>query len=318
MDDSHLARLRALQAAGRLAAEQYGVLSWAQVLECGLGDSDVRRLRRQGVWRRLFPRVYCVQELAPDRSNTQALMLTTVMAAQLALGPRSFASAETAARLWGLQGLPPWDRREIHMTIPALGAQRHIRGITLHTYDTEPHEITTRADGIRLTIPGRTLRDVVLRVDRASAVSLMDSSQHQGLLTSEDLPLLEAANLQRRGCRRTRAWWHLTDGRAQSPLETRIRLVCVDGGLPPDDLQHPFPIPDLDVTYYGDLWWEKLRTLVEADGAGPHSGPEALFQDRRRQNAILRAYPGLRILRFTWADLQQPGRILAQLIEPLS
>lgn len=314
----HLARTPALYQAHRLAAQQHGVIDWAQARSCGLDDADVRRLRRQGAWSRTYPRVYCVNEFVGSQrpqSGTQPL-LTATMAAQLALGTQSFAADETAARLWGFQGLPAWDEHTIHMTIPALGAQRHVGGITLHSYDTESDEITSRPDGIRLTTPGRTLRDVVLHVSRPCAVSLMDSSVNQGLLTADDFPVLDRANRRRPGRRRTRPWWDLSDGRAQSPLETRIRLVCVGGGFPPSDLQHPLPIPGASVTYYGDLWWEGLKTLVEADGAGPHSAPDALYRDRHRQNAILRAYPDLRILRFGWADLRQPDYILAQLTRP--
>lgn len=234
---------------------------------------------------------------------------SAVAAARLALGPAAFASERTAARLWGIQGLPPWDGA-VHMTFPAAGTPRKVPGITLHTWATDPAD-TTVLGGLRLTAPGRTLRGTLLRVDRYTAVCLLDSALNRGLVSPADLPGLTAANAGRPGCTRSLPWWGLADGRAQSPLETRVRLVCADGGVPPDDLQHPFYDDHGRLIAVGDLWWRDRRLLVEADGRGPHERPDALLHDRRRQNALTLAHPGIRILRFTWADLTVPRAILA-------
>ncbi|QBI53070.1 endonuclease domain-containing protein [Streptomonospora litoralis] len=143
------------------------------------------------------------------------------MAAQLSLGPVAFAGAETAARLWSMQGLPRWDGREIHMVIPALGAQRHVPGIVLHSWDTDPEDVT----------------------------------------------------------------------------------------FPPTDLQHPFPDERGRLWAVADFWWADRLLIGEADGVGPHRQPDVLAGDRRRQNALQTLYPGTRIVRFTWADLDRPGCI---------
>lgn len=293
-----------------VAARQHGLLTWAQARSCGLPRGDVRRLVRRQEWRRRLPRVYAVRALTDGGDEAERLR-QAVMAAQLALGPAAFAGTHTAARLWGLQGLRPWDGQEVHMVVPAPAAQRQITGIRLHTWDTAPEEVARTGSGLRLTTPGRTLRDLLLDVDRATAVCLLDSALHQRLVRAEDLAALEAANRGRRGCRRSRPWWSLADGRAQSPLETRVRLVCVDGGLPPSDLQHPFYDTRGDLLARTDFWWADRRLVGEADGLGPHSLPEALARDRVRQNALQAHVPGVRIVRFTWEDLKRPGYILA-------
>lgn len=115
----------------------------------------------------------------------------------------------------------------------------------------------------------------------------------------------------RRGCADVREWWLMADGRAQSPLETRIRLVCVDGGLPPDELQHRFTDRGGRTVAVVDFWWEGARLIGEADGLGPHSTPQALARDRERQNELQMLYPDVQILRFTWEDLRRPAYILA-------
>ncbi|NYE46007.1 hypothetical protein HDA32_001127 [Spinactinospora alkalitolerans] len=295
-----------IQRAHDIASGQYGVLSSAQVRRCGLGRREVRGLLRRDTWRCVHQGVYRVRD--HEFPGLRHRLLSAVMAAQLALGAAAFASAETAARLWDMQGLPLWDGA-VHMTIPAAGTQRKVAGISLHTWATERSETTTRG-GLRLTVPGRTLRDVLLRVDRTAAVCLLDSALNRGLLDTAELSRLAAANAGRPGCARSLPWWRLADGRAQSPLETRIRLICADGGIPPDDLQHPFYDAQGRLIGVGDLWWQGRRLLVEADGRGPHELPEALLYDRRRQNALELACPDLRIIRFTWADLRFPSYIL--------
>ena len=58
-----------------------------------------------------------------------------------------------------------------------------------------------------------------------------------GQLTAIGLARAHDLARHRRGVHRTHEWWELSDGRAESPLETFGRLDCVDGGVPPDELQ---------------------------------------------------------------------------------
>ncbi|MFD0773222.1 hypothetical protein ACFQZ2_04695 [Streptomonospora algeriensis] len=296
--------------AAALAAQQHGFITWDQALACGADNGLIRRLLRGRHWARVYPRVYAVQGLIEPADENRRLQ-QWVMAAQLSLGPHAFAGGGTAARLWGMQGLPRWDGQEIHMVIPALGAQRHVRGIVLHTWDTAEDEVTVTESGIRLTTPGRTLRDTLLHVDRETGVCLIDSALNRGLVRRTDLPKLHAANRRRKGCRRVGDWWSSGDERAQSPLETRIRLVCVDGGLPPTSLQRPFTDARGRVFAVADLWWEDLRVIGECDGLGPHRQADVLAYDRKRQNALQAHYPGTRIVRFTWEDIYRPAYVLA-------
>lgn len=102
---------------------------------------------------------------------------------------------------------------------------------------------------------------------------------------------------------------HLTeaDGRAQSPLETRTRLRCVDGRVPPDILQWEIRDDDGHLLGIGDLGRRGPRVIAEADGRDVHAAPDAVFADRRRQNRLMNA--GFTVLRFTWADTLQPDYI---------
>ncbi|MFW6641210.1 hypothetical protein ACOALZ_14350 [Nocardiopsis algeriensis] len=299
-----------MAAAIATAFRQYGAISWQQARFCGLTQADLRRLVRGGEWVRLHRQVYAVRSLQPTQASPERLH-HAVMAAQLALGPHARAAGQTAARLWGMQGLRRWDGQEVHMAIPALGAQRHLPGIELHSWDVQEEETTEIGNGIRVTVPDRTLRDALPALDRDTAVCLMDSALNRGLVVQEDIEAMNLAMRGRRGCADVREWWLMADGRAQSPLETRIRLVCVDGGLPPDELQHRFTDRGGRTVAVVDFWWEGARLIGEADGLGPHSTPQALARDRERQNELQMLYPDVQILRFTWEDLRRPAYILA-------
>ncbi|WP_223809239.1 endonuclease domain-containing protein [Nocardiopsis listeri] len=299
-----------MAAALTVAAAQYGVLSYPQAQACGLHKYDLRRMVRRGEWLHPHLQVYVVRHLMPAAGTPERLRCL-VMAAQLALGSRACAAGPTAARLWGMRGLERWDGRRVHMVIPALKKPRKLTRVDLRGWNVRPEEITVLGDGLRVTDPGRTLRDTVPALDRESAVCLMDSALNQGLLRQEDIEPMNRVMRGRARCVDVRRWWRLADGRAQSPLETRIRLICQDGGVPPDELQRRFTDRSGRTVAVVDFWWEKTRLIGEADGLGPHGTARALARDRERQNALQVLYPDVRIVRFTWADLRRPGYILA-------
>jgi very-short-patch-repair endonuclease len=152
-----------------------------------------------------------------------------------------------------------------------------------------------------------TVAEVILRANRYTAVAVLDSALCNELLKPEETAALPALMRRRRGAVAARRYLRETDGRAQSPLETRVRLRCVDGGVAPDVLQHEVRDEDGYLLGIGDLAWLRARVIAEADGRTPHGTPEAVFADRRRQNLLLNA--GWTVLRFTWADTLRPDYI---------
>ncbi|MFF0149703.1 hypothetical protein [Micromonospora sp. NPDC005203] len=161
--------------------------------------------------------------------------------------------------------------------------------------------------GVRATSPLRTVADVLLRVDRYPAVSVLDSALSRGRVNPAQLAVIPSLIRGRRGAVAARACLAEADGRAQSPLETRSRLRCVDGRVPPDTLQLQVRDDDGYLLGIGDLGWRSPRVIAEADGRDAHATPEALFADRRRQNRLINA--GWTILRFTWRDTLHPDYI---------
>src|SRR5207245_6175152 len=98
------------------------------------------------------------------------------------------------------------------------------------------------------------------------------------------------------------------DGRAQSPLETRIRLIASDVGFPADTLQLPVVDRQGHLLGYGDLAWfrpGRRMLIAECDGASVHTAPAAVLRDRYRSNDFI-TRGEVDIVRFTWRDAEQP------------
>jgi hypothetical protein len=225
----------------------------------------------------------------------------------LSLGPSARAVLGTAAELHGIAGLPRTE--EIHLALPGRAARAaRVRdpAVVLHQLDgPSGSEVSVR--GIATTSPLRTVVDIILTAPRYPAVSVLDSALNRRLVTEDDLSLVPALIRRRRGAVAARRYLTEADGRAQSPLETRTRLRCVDGRVPPDALQLEVRDADGYLLGIGDLGWRGPRIVAEADGRAAHDTPDAVFADRRRQNRLANA--GWAILRFTWQDTLDPGYI---------
>lgn len=97
---------------------------------------------------------------------------------------------------------------------------------------------------------------------------------------------------------------------AESPMETRLRWLLLEAGLPRPEVQTN--LQDAHSRFVGraDLYYPTARLVIEYDG-GNHR--DRLVEDDRRQNAILRA--GYRLLRFTASDVyQRPDAITREVL----
>lgn len=100
---------------------------------------------------------------------------------------------------------------------------------------------------------------------------------------------------------------------AESPMETRLRWLLIQAGLPRADVQAT--LRDGAARFVGrvDLYYPEARLVLEYDG-GNHR--DRLVEDNRRQNLLLNA--GYRLLRFTAADIYgTPDVVIAQVCAAL-
>lgn len=125
----------------------------------------------------------------------------------------------------------------------------------------------------------QSLAQILIRADRATAVACADSALHQGVIDASDFRFV-AGQLPLAA----RELASLVDGRADSGLESIVRLGLHDLGVP--FLVHPWieGVGEVDLLVGDSL-------IVETDGAATHATNRGFFEDRRRDNAsALRGY----------------------------
>jgi very-short-patch-repair endonuclease len=292
------------------ARRQDGMLSSEQALRAGLTRGQIEQLVRTGAWARPFTGTYLVPGAHP---------LLARLRAALHRRPDGIICGLSAARLYGLGALPPHIPAEpVHLLVGGASSRTSSPGLILHAGVLLGDQVRRRR-GLPVTYLTRTLADLVLSWERAEAVALLDAALSDGRL--RDLAAVRSQFFGRRGASSRYPWLADVDGRAESPLETRLRLLLRDAGRGPEELQYRVRDEAGRVVARADLAWPSRRLLVEADGAAyhgaPHADPEPLHRDRDRQNMLARL--GWTVLRFTWADvLARPGHVVATVADLLA
>jgi very-short-patch-repair endonuclease len=162
--------------------------------------------------------------------------------------------------------------------------------------------------GMPATSIVRTLGEVCCSLPLIEAVVVLDAALHDRRIRVDQLVDWAERHSGRRGIANLRRVIDLAEPASESPMESRLRMVLVLGGLPRPKAQ--VPIHDRWGRFVGrpDLYYEDCRLGIEYDG-GIHR--EMLAEDNRRQNRLLSV--GMRLLRFTSADvLGNPDAVVAQ------
>jgi hypothetical protein len=278
------------------ASRQDGLITTAQCADVGISPDQIKRLCRTGVWRPALRGVYQVWGFGRTHE---------IRAALLATGPEAVAVSASAAKLFDL----PFESPVVHVAVPGrFAVPRKVHGGSVVVHQRElPASTIVEIGGMRTTNPLWTVADLLLDHNRYAAVPAVDAAIHGGLLDDADLVAVEGLLFRRRGAVHAREALGLVDGRAESPLESRGRLRCVDAKLAPDTLQAEIHGRDGRLIGRVDMLWTARRLGAEADGAQFHDQPDALFRDRARQNDLISA--GYAVSRFTWEDTLSAVRI---------
>jgi len=170
-----------------------------------------------------------------------------------------------------------------------------------------PSEVAS-IDGLPVTSRVRTLADLGRRLPVTDAVAVLDMALHTRLVAVEQLRLWAQENHHYWGVARLLSALELADAAAESPMETRLRLLLISKGLPRPRLQVPLYDQSGMFVARADLYYAEARLAIEYDG-GTHR--HSLAADNRRQNRLLEA--GYQLLRFTAGDiLQTPAGVASQ------
>jgi hypothetical protein len=204
---------------------------------------------------RLAPDVYVAAGTDPDLTTRSVAAYRRVEDIGGVLGGWS------AAALLGAPGAPPGADAQI--VVPRF--VKPTPGVRVGRWRLLPEEVTV-VDGCRVTTPLRTAWDIARRECRADSVVAIDSLARNSGLALDALMDMAFRLRRARGAALVRAAATLADARAESPMETRMRLVLTDAGL-------PAPVPQYELVVDGrlvarfDLAYPGARLAIEYDGA---------------------------------------------------
>lgn len=218
-------------------------------------------------WKRLGRGLYCLKRVPED---TLGLLIAW---RKLLPAAMNFAGLTSA---W-LHRLDVDPLHPVEVAVPPLTPVRSRRNLVIRHLDLPPSDVTI-AKGLPVTCPARTFRDLRPRLSRVEYLVLADAALKLGLGRFDELA-----------------------EPAESPMETRLRWLLINSGLPRPEVQATLSFGR------ADLYYPQAKLVIEYDGANHR---DRLVEDNRRQNLLQNA--DFKLLRFTGADMaQRPDTIVA-------
>jgi len=228
-------------------------------------------------------------------------------AALLVLPARAVFSFGTAAAVYRAP-LPRWPDPRLEVTVPAGTVAPQSRGLIAHVARLDPSRDVRIVDRLPVTAPARTVLDLAARLRLVELVVVADHLLVAGLLSVTELADEIDRSGRRRGVVRAREALSLVDGRSRSPMETRVRLILVEGGLPrPESNADVFDRSGGWIATV-DLLYRDLRIVIEYDGRD-HADEARRVRDLTRRNLLVRE--GYYVLHYSARDVYvSPHRIV--------
>ncbi|MHA7665909.1 hypothetical protein [Mycolicibacterium sp. HS_4_1] len=140
-------------------------------------------------------------------------------------------------------------------------------------------EVTTY-NGIPLATPARTIFDLGRHLDRDAAVARIDALLWVGRVGVGDVQPIIGRYRWARGLEQLRVALELADDGAESPRETRLRLLLTDAGMRPTDTQIPVYEGNRLITKF-DMGWKHLLVGVQYDGGHHQTDRDQYVRDQR-------------------------------------
>ncbi len=197
---------------------------------------------------------------------------TKAFAAWLWSERKGVVAGTSAAALYGTK----W----IDARLPAelIRPEGSTNGIVVHRATLDPAEIGS-VNGVPVTTPARTAFDLGRRKGLVEAVVRLDALANATGCTPEHVAEVVARHGGARGLTQLRQALQLMDGGAESPPETRTRLLLIEAGL---------PRPQTQITVYDDggypfaridMGYEDCKVGVEYDGEQHWTDPKRRAHD---------------------------------------
>jgi hypothetical protein len=174
-------------------------------------------------------------------------------------------------------------------------------GIVVHSGVIADDELG-RVDEMACTTAARTAYDLGRRLTFESAVIRIDA-----LLNATGVPVATVSAVASRypgarGIRHLRGALDLVDAGAESPQETRLRLLLVQSGIPRPVTQIPVADERGRVRRRIDMGWPEWMVGVEYDGEQHFTGPDDYADDIERLEFL--AHRGWTIVRVSGRQLR--------------
>ena len=285
------------------ADRRLGAFTSREALSAGYSVDEIRVALRSRRWIRLRKGVYMdAARWAAGDERERHLALAAAVLECLAPGP--VLSHASAARLHGFL-VPGAAGPDVRVT--AVDQWRTGRGYRVARAALPHEDVAPWLGDFAATSPARTLIDCSREWELTAAVVSLDAALHAGAVTRSQLLGAVRSARHRTGASAAARAVGLSDGRAESPLETEGRLSIVAAGL---------PLPELQVEIWDDRgfvgrvdgWYEKAAVAVEFDGRIKYSDPwqgrspgEVLWEEKRREDRMRRV--GVRVVRLARPDL---------------
>jgi very-short-patch-repair endonuclease len=252
-------------------------------------------------WRRLLPGIYVHASVEPGYR-------TWCRAAVRWGGRAAVIGGPSAAFLFGVADAPADGR--ISLVVPPPMRRCAPQRIRLVRASLDRADVADVA-GVPVTSAVRTAFDTARALDHVEEVIVVDNMLGRRVVRLSDVVAYTEAHRGWPGVGRALHVFRCAEARTESPMETRLRLVIVAGGLPRPVAQ--YEVRDAAGRFVArvDLAYPQWRIAIEYDG-DYHRDRDAYRDDQRRANALRVA--GWTVLRFTAADVwRRPDQIVAEI-----
>ena len=261
-----------------------GAFTLAEARDAGLTNDALTGK----TWHRLGNQLYRSADAAEDP-------WLTLSAWRRLLPPETVFVGATAAWLFGLKLEPT---NPVEVAVPKSYGHRSRAGLVVCRDKIPPAEVVSKR-GLRATSLPRTLLGLCLRRPAVEALVALDMAVRARL--TDATALINYAK-GRGGAKRLRLLAPLA-APAESPMETRLRWLLIQAGLPHPEVQTEL----CGGAFRADLYYPQARLVLEYDG-GNHR--ERLVEDDQRQNRLVTA--GFHVLRFTATDVyRRPAAVVS-------
>ena len=208
----------------------------------------------------------------------QPNLLERLAALDIFMGQHAVACMGTAAALYGFD---TENTAAIHVLDPGVRMRPAI-GLMVHQ---RIGARLQRVSGRLATAPAWTAVEVARQLHRPRALATLDAALRSMRCTHNEIERAVIEQRGRRGIVAARELFPFADGRAESAMESEARLVMIDHGLPPPELQYPIHGSD------GELWrvdfaWPEFRVAAEYESIDWHVGREKMLRDKKRWGRI--------------------------------